>query len=219
MEEKQEIKEEKVSANILSVDDALKKLREGEKRKFVQTVDLIINLKNFDARKEALNTFIQIPNPAEKRICGFLTRKSDSIDVITKEDFKKYKEVREIKRLAKKYDFFIAVAPMMGDVATKFGRVLGPVGKMPSPQAGIMPVDDDASIKAMVEKMKKSIRIRIKERSIKISVGKEDMPDEALRENINAAVHSIENLLPRKNDNIKNVLVKFTMTKPIKVRE
>lgn len=201
-----------------SIEKALGILRAEKKRKFVQTVDLIVNLKNFDARKEGVNTFITIPNPGGKKIAGFLTKRSKLVDTITEEDFVKYKNPRDVKRLAKKYDFFIAVAPMMAKVATAFGRVLGPLGKMPSPQAGIMPVDNDDTIKAMVEKAKKVIRVRTKERSVKISIGKEDMPDDKLKQNVEAAVSAVEAALPRKNDNIKDVLIKFSMTKPVRIR-
>ncbi len=203
---------------IVKIEKALELLRAEKKRKFIQTVDLIVNLKNFDARKEGVNSFIEIPNLAEKKIAGFLTKKSELVDSITEKDFVNYKNPRDLKRLAKKYDFFIAAAPLMGKIATAFGRVLGPIGKMPSPQAGIMPIDNDAAIKATIEKVEKMIRIRTKERSIKISIGKEDMEDEKLKQNIDAAAHAIENLLPRKNDNIKDVLIKFSMTKPVRVR-
>ena len=203
---------------IEKIEKALELLRAEKKRKFIQTVDLIVNLKNFDARKEGINSFIQIPNPAEKKIAGFLTKKSNFVDTITEKDFANYKDARELKRLAKKYDFFIAVAPLMGKIATAFGRVLGPVGKMPSPQAGIMPVDNDVAIKETIEKVGKMIRVRTKERSVKISIGKENMEDEKLKQNVEAAIRAIENILPRKNDNIKDVLIKFSMTKPVRVR-
>ncbi len=203
----------------MEIEKALAELRKDEnKRKFVQSVDLIINLKDFDLRREAINTFIQIPNPTEKKICGFLTRKSKFVDTITKEEFDKYKEPKEIKKLAKSYDFFIAVASLMPEIATKFGRILGPMGKMPSPRAGIIESDDDESVKQMVEKMKKLIRVRSKENSLKILVGKEDMPDEKLKENITAVIQAIENILPKKKENIKNILLKFTMTKPVRIR-
>ncbi len=203
---------------VKKIEEALKELRAEKKRKFIQTVDLIVNLKNFDARKEQLNTFIQIPNPAEKKICGFFPKKTGLIDVITKEDFKKFKDPKEMKQLVKKYDFFVATASLMGDIATSFGRILGPVGKMPSPQAGIIQKDDEASIKGVVEKMKKMIRIRTKEKSVKISVGKEEMSDQELKQNIEAALVAIENILPKKNDNIKEVLIKFTMSKTVRIK-
>ena len=201
----------------MEIEKALEELRKEPKRKFNQTVDLIVNLQKFDARKDSVNTFIQIPNPSNKKICGFLTKKSKIVDTITKEEFDKFKTLRDLKRLGKKYDFFIAAAPLMGVIATKFGRVLGPMGKMPSPQAGIIPIDNDATISVLVEKLKKMIRIRTKERCIKIAVGKEDMSNKELRENIEAVVSALESALPNKKDNIKNVMIKFTMTKSIKL--
>ena len=203
----------------VSIEKALEELRKDEnKRKFIQTVDLIVNLRDFDVRKESVIVFIAVPNPTEKKIAGFLTRKSGLVDSITKEDFKKFSDAKEMKRLAKKYDFFIAAAPLMGEIATTFGRVLGPVGKMPSPQGGIMPIDSDEAIKKTVEKMKKMIRIRTKERSVKVGIGKEDMPDEKIKQNVEAILNELEKVLPKGKQNIKDVLIKLTMTKPVRVR-
>ncbi len=197
----------------------IQELRKEKKRKFVQSVDLIINLKNFDVRREALNTFVFIPHGSKKKIAAFFTKRNDNVDTITEEDFVKYKELKDIKKLAKKYDSFMAVAPMMGKVATKFGRVFGPMNKMPSPLAGIVPKEDDAMVNAMIDKMGKAIRVKNKEMSIKVSVGKEDMSDEELAENIDEAVSELTKKLPRGRDNVKNVLVKFTMTKTVVAME
>jgi large subunit ribosomal protein L1 len=193
----------------------IQELRKEKKRKFVQSVDLIINLKNFDVRREALNTFVFIPHGSEKKIAAFFTKRNDNVDTITEEDFVKYKELKDIKKLAKKYDAFMAVAPMMGKVATKFGRVFGPMNKMPSPLSGIVPKEDDNMVNAMLDKMGKAIRVKNKEMSIKVSVGKEDMSDEELAENIDEAIAELTKKLPRGRDNVKNVLVKFTMTKAV----
>ncbi|MCH7850017.1 MAG: hypothetical protein IH845_00030 [Nanoarchaeota archaeon] len=198
---------------------ALAELRKEKKRKFVQTVDLIVNLKNFDVRKEALNTFIDIPHPTNKKVGAFLTKRSKLIESITEEDFVKYKDIKDIKKLAKSYDSFIAAAPMMGKIATKFGRVFGPMNKMPSPQAGIIAKEDDATISAMIEKMKHVARIKNKEASIKLVCGKEDMSDEDITENIVSMLKSLEGKLPRGRDNIREVLIKFTMTKSLKIME
>ena len=205
-----------MTEEVNSFHEALALLKAEKKRKFVQTVDLIVNLHNYDVRKEALNTFLTVPHPTEKRICAFLQKPSSIVPTITEEGFKKYKTKKEMKNLSNEYDFFIAVAPMMSKIATHFGRVLGPTGQMPSPQAGIMPNDNEETIKAMIEKMKKSIRIRNKEASIKIPVGKEDMDEKSLAENIEEILKQLETKLPKGKENIKDVLVKFTMTKPIK---
>ena len=203
----------------MEIKNALAELRKERKRKFIQTVDLVMNLKNFDVRKEALNTFIFVPHGSEKKLAAFFMKRSKLIDTITEEDFVKHKEMKDIKKLAKKYDGFIAVAPMMGKVATKFGRVFGPMNRMPSPQCGIVPQETDDMVSAMIEKMNKSIRIKNKEMAIKLAVGKEDMSDEDLAENIKAVIKELEGKLPRGRDNVKEVLIKFTMTKPIVIVE
>ena len=201
----------------MEIKDAIAELRKEKKRKFVQTLDVIVNLKEFDVRKEALNTFITVPHAGEKRIAAFLTKRSNVVDTITELDFEKYKETRDMKKLAKNYDYFIAVAPMMAKVATKFGRVFGPMSKMPSPQAGIVPKDDDETVKAMYDKMQKVIRVKNKEMAIKLPVGKEDMKDSDLKENVEAVLAGLEKVLPRGKENIREVIIKFTMSKPVVV--
>ncbi|MEM4330792.1 MAG: hypothetical protein QW273_02175 [Candidatus Pacearchaeota archaeon] len=213
-----EIKEEEnKEKKPLKLKEAIKFLRTQEKRNFNQTLDLIINLKKYDARKQPINSFVYIPHPIEKKIAAFLTRKFNFIDVITKEEFDLFKTPREIKKLAKKYDMFIAAAPLMTLIASKFGRALGPAGKMPSPNLGVVTKEDEETIKQVLEKMKKAVKVRTKERSIKVAVGKESMSDEELEENIKTAIASIIDLLPQKKENVKNVLIKFTMTKPVQV--
>ncbi len=195
---------------------ALSELRSCDKRKFVQTVELIVNLQNYDVRKEALNIFLEVPHPSEKKICAFLTKRSKLVDSIIEDDFQKYKEKKDLKNLSNKYDFFMAVAPIMSKIATKFGRVLGPVGKMPSPQGGIIVKEDDDSIKTMMDKLSKLIRVRNKEASIKLAICKEDAKDSEIIENIESLLNQLESKLPRGKENIKNAMIKFTMTKSIK---
>jgi len=197
---------------------ALAELRKGEERKFNQTVDLIVNLQKFDAKKESLNIFIQVPHRIkEKKICAFLTSKHKDFDTITEADFRLYSDKKALKKLEKNYDFFIAQAVLMPKVATVFGRVLGPSGKMPSPQLGIVPTIDDRLLNELKGKIDQSIRVKSKEPSIKLGVGKQNMKDEDLIENIIAIYNSLVKALPKGLDNIKNLEVKFTMTKPQKI--
>ncbi len=195
---------------------ALEELRK-EKRKFSQTVDLIINLRNFDVKKQSINLFVNLPHKIrEKKVCAFLTEKSDIIDTITKQDFDKYKG-KELKKLAKKYDFFISIASLMPFVATSFGKVLGPLGKMPSPQLGMLMKEDEKEIKTVLEKINTSLKVKSKEPSLKVAIGKEDMKDEEIAENVLAVYNLMLNALPRKKENLKSILIKFTMTKPKRV--
>ena len=201
-----------------SILKVLGELRKEKKRKFSQTVDLIVNLKNFDLKRDNISLVIALPNKVkDKKICGFLTKENDLVDSITQEEFSKYRDAKELKKLVDKYDSFISFAGLMPAVATTFGKVLGPVGKMPSPKLGLLMKEDDHSIKEVLEKVSKSIKISSKQPSLKISVGKEDMKDEEIIENILAVYKPIFEALPRKKEQLKSILIKFTMSKPIKL--
>jgi len=201
----------------MNLQEALDQLRK-EKKKFVQSVDLIINLKGIDVKRDNISTIITIPHKvADKKVCAFLNVKSSVVDSITPVEFQKYKDKKELKNIVKKYDFFIAEAKLMPQIATVFGKSLGPVGKMPSPQLGVLMQTNDENITSLLKKIDNSVKIRVKEASVKISVGKENMDDKKIIENITAVYNGVINVLPTKKDNLKNVLVKLTMSKPISV--
>lgn len=202
------------------IKEALLKLREESKeRKFDQTVDFIINFQKYSVKKNPINLFVSVPHKSkDKKIAAFLESDSDYIDTITLNDFKKYNDKKELKNLVNKYDFFIAQASVMPKVATTFGRVLGPAGKMPSPQLGLMLNADEKSVAELKEKINTSVKIRVKESSVKVPVGKYSMKEDEVLENIVAIYNEIIKALPREKENIKNLEVKYTMSKPIKIQ-
>lgn len=202
----------------MQIKEALAELRSIEKKKFKQSIDLVVNLKGIDVKKDNISAVIAIPNKIrDKNVCAFFTSKSDVVKTVTQPDFVKYKDKKMMKAIVKEYDFFIAVAPLMPSVATTFGKILGPTGKMPTPQLGILPKEDPAMIKAVIEKINKSIKVRVKEASVKVCVGTEDMKDDQIAENIQSFYTGLVNALPTKQENVKNVLVKLTMSRPIKL--
>jgi large subunit ribosomal protein L1 len=197
---------------------ALEEIRKQEARKFKQSVDLIINLKNFDIKRESVNLIVNLPHKiGEVKIAAFFTSRSKLLDTITKDDFAGYKTKKDIKKLVRSYDFFIAQASLMPAIASAFGKYLGPAGKMPSPQLGIIPNDNEANIKEVLEKASRALKVKTKEPSIKLAVGREEMKNEDIAENALAVYNPVLNALPRKNDNIRSVLIKFTMGKPVKI--
>ncbi|MBS3085721.1 hypothetical protein J4225_03490 [Candidatus Pacearchaeota archaeon] len=202
----------------LKLKKALEELRKNEEKKFDQTVDLIVNLQKFDIKRNSLNIFTQVPHKIKNlRVCGFLEAKNNNVETILESEFKKYADKKKIKKLAKQFDFFIAQASLMPKVATTFGKNLGPLGKMPSPQLGIVTNTDERIIKELLEKINKSVKLRTKEPSIKIAVGKQSMPDEHIIDNITTIYNSLLKSLPRQKENIRNLGIKFTMTKPQKI--
>ncbi len=202
----------------MEIEKALEELYKEKKRKFAQSIDLIINLKGLDLRKDNISTIVNVPHKfKDKKVCGFLDNKSDLVNTIPKIEFQKYKDKKALKNLVKRYDFFIASASLMPAVATAFGKILGPAGKMPSPQLGIIQQESQETIIKELNKISKAVKIRIKEASVKISVGNEKMPKDQISENLKIIYNGIVNALPKKKENIKNVMVKLTMTKPLKL--
>ena len=201
------------------IKQAIEELKKSKGKKFNQTVDLIINLQKFDVRKNQLNLFLRVPHKIkDKKIAGFLESKNKNIDTITANEFNNYKDKKELKKLVEKYDFFVSQASLMPKVATIFGKILGPAGKMPSPQLGILLNADEKAILEIKEKINNTVKIKIKEASIKLPIGKQNMKTEDLAENISYVYKEIIKALPRDKENVKNVEIKFTMTKPEKIR-
>jgi large subunit ribosomal protein L1 len=198
---------------------ALEELRKEKQRKFDQTADLIVNLQKFNPKKDSVNIFVSLPNKIkDKKVAGFLEVRNAEIETITQEDFRKYSDKKALKKLVNNFDFFIAQASLMPKVATVFGKVLGPSGKMPSPQLGIIASTDAKAIAELKDKINKSTKLRTKESSIKIPIGKYSMDDKKIIENIMVIYNSLLKTLPRQKENIKNIEIKFTMSKPKKIK-
>lgn len=210
--------------------NAIKTLREtSTKRKFEQTFDIIINLKDLDIKKESerILLFTALPYLRGKnvRVGAFVDKELSTkareacAKVVLKDDFKTYDEDL-IRALLKEADIYIAQANIMPLVASTFGKILGQAGKMPNPKAGAV-VPPTAELKPIVERLQKTVRLETKgEASIKAPVGTEKMKDEEIAENMFAVYTAILQHLPGENvENIRQVLVKLTMGKPIQVVE
>ena len=202
----------------MELPQALAELRKEKKRNFDQSIEVIINLKEIDIKKDNISTIIALPHVVkEKKVCAFFATKSKLVPTVTPAEFAKYKDGKELKRLVKSYDFFISAAKLMPSVATTFGKALGPTGKMPSPQLGVLMQEDDASLQVLLVRITTAVKIRVKEPSVKIPVGKLSMKDEVLLANIRAIYQGLIAVLPIKKDNVKSVLIKLTMSKPLRV--
>ncbi len=197
-----------------------------KKRKFSQSVDLIINLKNINTKSNPVTFFATLPKPKGRaiKVAAFLGQ--ELVDqgrkvcdlVITEAEFDEYKaDPKKIKKMAETYDYFIAQANIMGKMAGTFGKILGMKGKMPNPKTGAV-VAPNANLELLREKLEKTVKLSAKKATnLQTVVGKEDMSDEDLIENI-MAVHAMTlQQLPNHEQNIKQVQLKLTMGKPITV--
>jgi len=206
--------------------NAVKQAKEASKeRKFVQSIDLSIILKNVDLKRpeNRIDIVFKLPKPArEMKVCAFVgnetevTAKKICDRTIHQNDFKKY-EKRPTKTMVRNYDFFIAQANLMPQIAANFGKYLGTVGKMPSPKhKTIFPINAD--LNDLVKKLKSSVKLSAKKQPvINCIVGKQDMKDEDIAENIWAILNEILHHLPERERQIAKTYVKTTMGKPVKI--
>ena len=194
---------------------------ETKKMKFKQSLELIINFKDIDVKKGfAINEVVQLPKTnSPATVCVIATgemsqkakaAKADS--VIGNEELAKFEaNKRESRKFINKYDFFLADTKIMPTVGKALGQLLGPRGKMPTP------VPFNAPIDAFLSRFRTSIKVRTRASlSISCKVGDESMEDADLAINAFTVLNAIEKKLPNGEKNIKKVLIKTTMGKPVK---
>jgi len=207
---------------------AIEKIKDN-KKKFTQTYELVINLQGLDLKKpeQQMETWVELPNGTGKQVKVAalvgqeLKEQADKACDLTvvQDDFAKYTDKKVIKQLSRSYDYFIAQANIMPLIAKTFGRYFGPHGKMPNPKIGCV-VPPNANLKALVDRLKITVKASAKtQASAKIPVGREDMDAEKVAENMLAAYNAVLHKLPQEKNNIKNVLIKKTMSPPIRVEE
>jgi large subunit ribosomal protein L1 len=209
----------------------LKQVRKiSPKRKFSQSVDLIINLKGINLKKpeEQIDLFVTLHYPRGKKVkvCALvgpeLAEQAKKVcdHTIRASDFDKIgADKKALRKLSNTYDYFIAQANIMPQVAKAFGRVFGPKGKMPNPKAGCV-VPPSANLQPLYDKLQKTVRAVAKTQPcIQCLVGNESMKDEEIIDSILTVFNQVVHHLPAEKNNIKNVFMKLTMGKCVKVKK
>ncbi|GAB6136005.1 50S ribosomal protein L1 [Thermococcus prieurii] len=193
-------------------------------RNFTQTVEIAVNLKDIDLRKPENRFKLEVVLPhgrgKEPKIAVIAdgavaeAAKKLGLDVISGEQLEEIaKSPREARKLAKRYDFFIAAAPLMPKIGKYLGRYLGPRNKMPQVVPPTM-----TNLEPIVARLKRTVRIQLKNNPVvHAPIGTEDMDDEKLAENAEAVLNAIINKLERGENQVKSVYVKTTMGPAVKV--
>jgi large subunit ribosomal protein L1 len=201
----------------------MKNARDGIiKRNFTQSAELTLILKDIDVKKGfSINEVVNLPNKTMKTssICVFASgdmgtraRKAQVDRVIEPDELNRLAtNKKDARKVAKAYDFFFADTSLMSNVGRSLGQFMGPKGKMPSP------ITYGAPIENIAERFRGSVRARAKNQlSISAKIGDEKMEDEHLVNNALAVISAIEKKLPQGDKNIRNAIIKFTMSNPSK---
>ncbi len=206
---------------ITAVKQAMEK---SPQRKFSESIDLAINLKNLDMNQpqNRLDEEIILPNGVGKQIKIAVFAKGETAQrakgagadyVFDPEEISVLGEDKtRAKNLAEEVNFFIAEAAYMPLIGKTLGQVLGPRGKMP------IPLTPDKDVVQIINKSRNSIKIRSKDKmTFHISVGRKEMPPEKISENIDAIINRIEHRYERGLYNVKSIFVKTTMGASVRV--
>ena len=202
--------------------EVIKKVKaETKQRKFTQAIELIINFKDIDVKKGfALNEIVQLPKTSSPAtVCVMATgdmgqkaKQANADAVIGTAELDKFAtNKRESRKFINKYDFFLADTKVMPLVGKTLGQFLGPRGKMPTP------VPFDAPIESFLQRFRSSIKLRTRASlSISCKIGDESMEDADLAINAHTVISAIEKKLPNGEKNIKKIMIKTSMGKPVK---
>jgi large subunit ribosomal protein L1 len=204
--------------------ELINKIKEARntKRNFPQSFDLSVALKQFNLKEGKIEEIMTLPHGRGKpvKICGLVdkeleTKSSKVFDkTIRKDDFGKLKP-KDIRKLAKEYDFFVAQATIMPQIATTFGKFFGSRGKMPNPRAGCI-VPPTADLEPIKKRLEKTLVLTVKKAPVlNVRVGYETQKDEDLADNIIAVTVAVKKMLPLGKENIKAIYLKLTMGKVV----
>ncbi|NIO21497.1 MAG: 50S ribosomal protein L1 [Candidatus Aenigmarchaeota archaeon] len=208
-------------------EEFLKEIKEAKekakKRKFLQTWDLSISLKNIDLKKPENKLDVEFPLPEgrgkETKVIFIVdmllpeAKKTGGL-VITKGELEKLgRDKKKLKKYAEEYEWWFCEAPLMPLVGKTLGVVLGPRGKMPKP------IPPKGSVQPFIEMSKRLIRVRLRDSPvIHVSVGTESMKEEQIMKNVLAVMNFVKEKLPKGKVNMKGACIKLTMGPPIKLK-
>lgn len=189
---------------------------ETKKRNFLETVELQVGLKNYDPQRDKRFSgtlkLPQVPRP-NMTICIFgdafdVDRaKSVGTDAMSVDDLKKLnKNKKLIKKLAKKYNAFIASEVLIKQIPRLLGPGLSKAGKFPTP------VSHNDDLYGKVQDVKSTIKFQLKKvLCLAVAVGHVEMDESTLTNQILMAANFLVSLLKKNWQNVGSLVIKSTM--------
>jgi large subunit ribosomal protein L10Ae len=216
-----------MSKNITNaqIAEALTAILKGKKeRKFTETVELQIGLKDYDPQKDkrfaGTVRLPHIPRPGLK-ICligdakhlDIVKAQGIKVDAVDFEFLKTFnKDKKLVKKWAKKYALLLASDSLVKKIPTVLGPILNRIGMFPQV------VTHNEDLRTKVDDSRASIKFQLKKVTcMAVAIGNENMTEEQLRQNINMGVNFLASLLKKGWHNLKSVHIKTTMGKPYKL--
>mmetsp|Transcript_13340 Transcript_13340/g.15714 ORF Transcript_13340/g.15714 Transcript_13340/m.15714 type:complete len:231 (-) Transcript_13340:47-739(-) len=194
----------------------------GKKRNFTETVEVQITLKNYDPQREKRfsGTFRLPTVPRPNLKCCMIGNAAHceqaeriNVDFRSVEDLKKLnKNKKLVKKLAKKYDFFLASDNMIKQIPRLLGPGLTKAGKFPT----LLSSSEDMQEK--IDEVKSTIKFQMKKvMCLNVAVGNVAMEKKEIIVNVQLAANFLASLLKKQWQNIGQMYVKSTMGPPFQI--
>eukprot|EP00284_Hemiselmis_tepida_P014190 CAMPEP_0174924606 /NCGR_PEP_ID=MMETSP1355-20121228/7350_1 /TAXON_ID=464990 /ORGANISM="Hemiselmis tepida, Strain CCMP443" /LENGTH=216 /DNA_ID=CAMNT_0016170427 /DNA_START=40 /DNA_END=690 /DNA_ORIENTATION=+ len=207
------------SENVREAIRVMFKESSEKKRKFRETVELQIGLKQYDPQKDKRFSgsvkLPRIPRPnmtvcilGDAQHCE--SAEKANIPAMNVEDLKKLnKNKKLVKKLAQKYHAFLASEALIKMIPRLLGPGLNKAGKFP----GLISHSDIMADK--VDEVKSTVKFQLKKAlCLGVAVGHVEMTEQELFANINVAVNFLVSLLKKNWQNVKSLNLKTSMGKP-----
>ncbi len=208
-----------------SITDAITSaLADKGKRKFSQSMEMIMNFRGVDFTKpeNRLNMDIILPKGRGKNVkvvvfgegqVALEAKNAGADEVIDTAGIPKLKEAKgKLKELVKSAEF-LAQPSLMITVGKNLGQVLGGKGKLPRPIA-------DANVANAVKQARSRVRLSSKGKYLPVAqcaIGSETMVADDIAENFETVYDKVK--ARYMEFAIKSVFVKLSMGKPVKVEQ
>jgi large subunit ribosomal protein L10Ae len=136
-----------------------------------------------------------------------------NLDSMSVEDLKKLnKNKKLIKKLAKKYDQFLASEALIKQIPRLLGPGLSKAGKFPTP------VSQNEDLGVKVNEIKATIKFQLKKvLCLGVAIGHVKMSEDELVQNIMLAINFLVSLLKKNWQNVKSLFIKSSMGKPVRL--
>ncbi|BGO97196.1 hypothetical protein NBRC10512_002062 [Rhodotorula toruloides] len=190
-----------------------------KKRNFVETIELQIGLKNYDPQRDKrFSGTIKLPHVPRPRMSICILADAADIDraklieleYMSVDDLKKLnKNKKLVKKLAKKYDAFLASEALIKQIPRLLGPGLSKAGKFPTP------VSHGEDLGNKVTDVRSTLKFQLKKvLCLGVAVGHVEMDQEQILANTMLAVNFLVSLLKKHWQNVKSLNLKSSMGKP-----
>merc|ERR1719277_908199 len=191
-------------------------------RKFMETIELQIGLKNYDPQKDKrFSGTVKLPNLPRPRmklcVLGDAVHCEEAakigVDAMSVDDLKKLnKDKKLVKRLAKKYHGFLASESVIKQIPRLLGPGLNKAGKFPTLVTHGEPLENK------VNEVKSSIKFQLKKvLCLGVAVGNVDMSEKEIYINVQTSVNFLVSLLKKNWQNVRTLYIKTTMGAPYRL--